>query len=89
MYQHEPKRTAYLRDELRNILTALYITMQSTVEDAGEEVDDAYQRGFTDALRSISLALGLSSDFTVSLISRHQHPRWWKINEQSQIEDGS
>jgi hypothetical protein len=60
-----PTRNAFLKDELRNILAALQVTntngMSVTLDGdpKAEAVADAYQKGFTDALRSMSIALGL------------------------------
>lgn len=84
----EPKRTAYLRDELRNILTALHVTMQSTANGTDQKVEETYQKGFTDALLSVSLALGLTFEKDASVPVRHRSAqRSWITYEQAQIEE--
>lgn len=57
----EPTRNAYLKSELRNILTALAATAQARI---GAEPDtdlyiDGYRHGHEDALRCVALACGL------------------------------
>jgi hypothetical protein len=54
-----PTRNAYLKDELRNILAALQVTSANSLSQTTDASSDAYLRGFTDALRSVSIALGL------------------------------
>jgi hypothetical protein len=54
----EPTRNAYLKSELRNILTALAATAQARI---GAEPDtdlyiDGYRHGHEDALRCVALA---------------------------------
>lgn len=58
----EFKQTVYSRDELRNILRALLRTVQSTPSGTKQEITEAYQKGFENALCGVSLALGLGAE---------------------------
>lgn len=61
MSMDRPTRNAYLKDELRNILIALQVTSTNSIRETSDAnaINDAYLKGYSDALRSMSIALGL------------------------------
>jgi hypothetical protein len=85
MNQHEPISHAYLRSDLRNMIMALQLASVRSLEGAAGNYDLAYAQGFSDALRSLSVALGLGIDPAVSPQITDPH-RAWSASGQVPIE---
>jgi hypothetical protein len=54
----------WFREDVMRILASTYETMRASLSVAAPEGvgrTDAYERGFTDALRTVALAFGLAS----------------------------
>lgn len=88
MSSDHPTRNAYLKDELRNILAALQVTTINSLSEATDPVSEAYIRGFTDAMRSVSIALGLLP-ITAAAGERVDRRRVWSASDSTRIEEES
>lgn len=86
MGRDEPSRNAYLKDELRNILAALHTTTASSLDRVSDEYSEAYLKGYTDALRSMSIALGLVPRITKGSADPR---RVWLASDSVQSEEDS
>lgn len=86
MGRDEPSRNAYLKDELRNILAALQMTTISSLDQSSDVYSAAYLKGFTDALRSLSVALGLAPTTVKGAADLH---RAWLASDSIHLEEDS
>lgn len=87
MSQYEPKNHLYLRSELRDIIAAVQLASASSLRGAADAYSDAYAQGFDDALRSISVALGLLFEPSPMIRVDAPDPRpVWPSSGRAQIE---
>lgn len=87
MSQYEPKPHVYLRSELRSIIAAVQLASSSSLRGAADEYGEAYAQGFDDALRSISVALGLLPESLPTARVEAPGPRRaWTTSGRVQIE---
>lgn len=87
MSQYEPKNHMYLRSELRDIIAAVQLASTSSLRGAADAYGDAYAQGFEDALRSVSVALGLLFEPSPTVRVAAPDPRRvWPSSGQVQIE---
>ena len=77
-----PTRNSFLKDELRNIITALRITTISAIEQQALTVDDSYLAGYNDALFALGLALGLEQESPIRVLPNPR--RHWSDQERAQ-----
>ena len=87
MSQYEPKNHMYLRSELRDIIAAVRLASVCSLRGIADAESDAYAQGFEDALRSVSVALGLLFEPSPMVRVEAPDPRpVWTSSGRVQIE---